>query len=426
MTISRRTTIKTLGVVGAGSAFSGTVLAQTADEEDVDDPAAEPEIGGFRVAHFSPDAPDVDVYVDQQQVLADVAYDDVSPYLEIASGSYQVTITAAGDEDAVVFEGTLVVAGGYYTAAAIGELGDMDLEADDEDEDEDDEDDDEFDDDDTAGLEDEDDEEDPFDEDPEDEADPEDETFEVFLLVDRNPEDVQAGTSDLRFFHAAPGAPNVDIVDEDDGRTLIEDAEFAVPTGYRAIEPGDRTLGVYPSDETDEADDEEIEEGAGDGELEDETAAQDEEEDDVDFDAEEDVIEPQDPVAEADVEFDEGLGYTVFAIGYLEDDEEGDEMGPDTDDEMDPEADEDEDDRSFDLRSLTDGTREDEEDDVEPEEDQLEPEEEEIDEEPEDEPEEVEPDDEPAEEPVEEEPEPEPEDEPPVEDDPEEPPAADD
>ncbi|ARS89486.1 DUF4397 domain-containing protein [Natrarchaeobaculum aegyptiacum] len=415
MTISRRTTIKTLGVVGAGSAFSGTVLAQTADEDQPGDETEEPEIGGFRVAHFSPDAPDVDVYVDEQHVLADVAYDDVSPYLEIASGSYQVTITAAGDEDAVVFEGTLVVDGGYYTAAAIGELGEMDLETDEDEPEADDEDDPAMDD-------------DPFDEDEDVEDDPEEGTFEVFLLVDREPEDVQDGTADLRFFHASPGAPNVDIVDEDDGRTLVEDAEFAVPTGYRAIEPGDRTIGVYPAGEAeaeDEADDEFETEDEADDEFE------TEDEDEVDFDADEDVIEPEDPVAEADVEFDEGLAYTVFAIGYLEDDEEAedDEMAPDDDTGLE----DDEDDRPFEVRPLVDGTREDEEDDVEPEEDQLEPEEEELEEEEiDDEPEEVEPDDEPvdeepAEEPVEEpEPEPEPEDEPPVEDEPEDPPAADD
>ena len=39
-----------------------------------------------RVAHFSPDAPNVDIYVNDDRVLSDVPYKTVSDYLELPPG----------------------------------------------------------------------------------------------------------------------------------------------------------------------------------------------------------------------------------------------------------------------------------------------------------------------------------------------------
>jgi hypothetical protein len=75
-----------------------------------------------RVAHLSPDAPNVDVYVDGDPVLEDVPYRAVSEYLELEPGTYEVMITAAGDADTVVFDQDVEVAEGAFTIAALGEL----------------------------------------------------------------------------------------------------------------------------------------------------------------------------------------------------------------------------------------------------------------------------------------------------------------
>ncbi|QSW98461.1 DUF4397 domain-containing protein [Haloterrigena alkaliphila] len=79
---------------------------------------------GVRVAHLSPDAPNVDVYVDGDAVLEDVPYRTISDYLELAPGTYEVMITAAGDAETVVFDDEVEVGEGDYTVAALGEVAD--------------------------------------------------------------------------------------------------------------------------------------------------------------------------------------------------------------------------------------------------------------------------------------------------------------
>jgi hypothetical protein len=49
-----------------------------------------------RVAHFSPDAPAVDVYVNDDKVLSGVEYKTVSKYLELPAGSYDLAVRPAG------------------------------------------------------------------------------------------------------------------------------------------------------------------------------------------------------------------------------------------------------------------------------------------------------------------------------------------
>ncbi|SDM71653.1 protein of unknown function [Halogranum gelatinilyticum] len=88
----------------------------------------EPETGMVRVAHASPDAPNVDVYVDGSVVLEDVPFRAVSDYLMVPVGPHTVTITAAGDAETVAFEGEVEVGSGAYTVAAIGELTSEDTE----------------------------------------------------------------------------------------------------------------------------------------------------------------------------------------------------------------------------------------------------------------------------------------------------------
>ena len=76
----------------------------------------------LRVAHLSPDAPNVDVYVDEDPVLEDVPFGNFSDYLGLEPGTYGVQITAAGDPDTVVFDEDVELTEGSFTAAALGEL----------------------------------------------------------------------------------------------------------------------------------------------------------------------------------------------------------------------------------------------------------------------------------------------------------------
>jgi hypothetical protein len=85
--------------------------------------------GYLRLAHLSPNTPAVDVYLysfgdsSAMVVLHDVAYGDVSPYQDVASGEYTVAMRAMGapPSSKPVLATTIdVVSGHAYTVAGIG------------------------------------------------------------------------------------------------------------------------------------------------------------------------------------------------------------------------------------------------------------------------------------------------------------------
>lgn len=102
-------------VIGA-FAIGGTALGQVDDA----DPQ---ETTYLRVAHASPDAPPVDVLVENETVLSNVTFGTVSDYLELPAGTYNVSIAAANDSDAVVSDGNVTLdARSVTTLAATGEV----------------------------------------------------------------------------------------------------------------------------------------------------------------------------------------------------------------------------------------------------------------------------------------------------------------
>ena len=78
--------------------------------------AQEDETANVRVAHLSPDAPSVDVYLNDEPVpeLQGVPYTTVSDYLPVPAGTQSVTVYAAGQD---------------YTVGAVGLVGDETLTA---------------------------------------------------------------------------------------------------------------------------------------------------------------------------------------------------------------------------------------------------------------------------------------------------------
>jgi hypothetical protein len=80
-----------------------------------------PEDAQVRVAHLSPDAPNVDVYVNGEPALTDVPYTTVSSYLSRPDGTQQITVYAAGDTSSPVIDAPVkLAAGGAYTIAPVG------------------------------------------------------------------------------------------------------------------------------------------------------------------------------------------------------------------------------------------------------------------------------------------------------------------
>jgi len=101
-------------------AFAAPALAQGAPEAQV------------RVAHLSPDAPNVDVSVNGEPVAAlqNVPFGTISPYLPLPAGSQRVTVYPAGDTYQPVIDTPVELApGGAYTIGAVGLVSDGSLRA---------------------------------------------------------------------------------------------------------------------------------------------------------------------------------------------------------------------------------------------------------------------------------------------------------
>ncbi len=75
-----------------------------------------------RVVHASPDAPSVDVLVDDAVVLTNVAFKEFSDYLEVAAGARNFKVNAAGTTTTVIEVTPTLADGSVYTVIALNDL----------------------------------------------------------------------------------------------------------------------------------------------------------------------------------------------------------------------------------------------------------------------------------------------------------------
>jgi hypothetical protein len=184
-----RTTFQTaMRVVGAMALLALTAMPAAAQGEAY-----------VRVVHASPDAPNVDVWVDGERALSDVPFTAVSDYLALPAGDYNVQVTATGSTDPVIEADLTLEAGTSYTVAAIGALADISA---------------------------------------------------TVLTDDRAPADGQAK---LRVFHASPAAPASVDVAVTDGPVLVEGLAYPEATGYLTVDPGTYPLEIRAAGEADAA-----------------------------------------------------------------------------------------------------------------------------------------------------------------------------
>ncbi len=138
-----------------------------------------------RVAHASPDAPAVDVRVNGEVAFANIPFAEVTNYATLPAGSYQIEVVPTGQPGPVVIEAFLDLAAGTdYTVAAVNTLANI----------------------------------------------------EPIVLVDNN-ELPQDGRAHVRFVHASPDAPAVDIAG-DGGNVIFSDVAFKEVTEYTPIPAG--------------------------------------------------------------------------------------------------------------------------------------------------------------------------------------------
>ena len=182
MFANRRDVLKGIGVLTVATVpTTGPVLA---DEDE--------ETAGLRVAHASPDAPNVDVYVDGAKAVSDLAFETVTEYLEVPTGEREVAVTVVGEPDQTVFgPAELELEAEDYTAVARGEVSS----------------------DDTA--------------------------FGVDIYEDTNGANIDDDETRIRAIHASPDAPAVNVTVNDGALTVFEDLEYSSSSGYTVVPAGD-------------------------------------------------------------------------------------------------------------------------------------------------------------------------------------------
>jgi hypothetical protein len=169
-----------------------TIPLMTAGCSDDDDPTSPAQKGSafVRVAHLSPDAPIVDIWVDGSVALQDVAYGDFSSYLKLDEGTHRVHVSPASQTSPIVIDAQVTLdADKHYTVAATGRLA----------------------------------------------------SIAPIVLADDLTR--SASQARVRFVHAGPDAPTVDIT-LTDGTVLFPAVDFRENAGYISVPPGTVDLQV--------------------------------------------------------------------------------------------------------------------------------------------------------------------------------------
>ncbi|GGF99362.1 DUF4397 domain-containing protein [Paenibacillus abyssi] len=151
------------------------------------------EISGSRVRiiHASPDAADVDVYINGKQAAHHLAYKDIVPYSNVTAGQYTIDLYPAGQKDRPILSQTLNVQSGHsYTVAACNKQKDLRLYA---------------------------------------------------YIDDPAP---AAGMAKLKFIHLSPDAPPVDIKVKQ-GAVLFKQVGIPQATEYASLPAGAATIQLF-------------------------------------------------------------------------------------------------------------------------------------------------------------------------------------
>ena len=94
-------------------------LSACNDDSNVTAPATTAQL---RVVHASPDAPNVDVLVDNTAALTNVPYKAASTYLEVPSGTRNLKVRATGTTTVVIDQTAALNQGSAYTVIATGRV----------------------------------------------------------------------------------------------------------------------------------------------------------------------------------------------------------------------------------------------------------------------------------------------------------------
>lgn len=151
----------------------------------------------LRVLHLSPDAPAVDVLVDDQRVLAGVSYPQASDYLGVDEGVREVKVNVADTDTTVINAAADLAEGESYTVIAANLVA----------------------------------------------------SIEPLVLVDTRGR-APTGTALVRVVHGAPSAPSVDVYVTEPGADLassspvLTNVPFKAASGYLEVPAGEYQVRV--------------------------------------------------------------------------------------------------------------------------------------------------------------------------------------
>lgn len=144
-----------------------------------------------RIFHAAPQAPNVDVYINDQMVFSNLAFGDFTRYVYLDEGEYNVSVYVAGQKDRPVINQMVDISSQQiFTVAATGNL-------------------------DNLGL---------------------------LVIPDKVSKSPSQNYSSVRVIHLSPNAPGVDILV--DGDTLFEDISFGEGTDYVDLNPGTYNVNI--------------------------------------------------------------------------------------------------------------------------------------------------------------------------------------
>ncbi|EOD00488.1 DUF4397 domain-containing protein [Caldisalinibacter kiritimatiensis] len=151
------------------------------------------QMGSFiRILHASPDAPAVDVYINNNLVASNLKYRQFTEYLQVPPGRYNVKVFAAGQRTNPVIDTEVnVTPMSIATVAAVGRLENIKL-----------------------------------------------------LPIPEPRMPIPPGKLYIRFGHLSPNAPRVDVR-LPNGQTLFRNVGFEEVTDYIPVDPGTYTLEVF-------------------------------------------------------------------------------------------------------------------------------------------------------------------------------------
>jgi hypothetical protein len=196
--------------------IAALMLSATALVACDDDSTSPEQVAQVRVVHASPDAPNVDVLVDDTQVLTNVAYRAASGFLEVDAGARRLRVRATGTTTTVIDASPVLADGGSYTVLATGLV---------------------------AGIQ--------------------------PVVAQDNLTDPAAGQVKLRVIHAAPAAAGVDVyatapgADINTATPVLTNVAFRAVSDYLVVPAGTYQIRVTPTGTKTVAIDAELALGAG-------------------------------------------------------------------------------------------------------------------------------------------------------------------